>query len=147
MVAGVAALTGFVLWERMVSCPRRPQRGTLPLVDLGLFGSAGFTWGTVLSTLVSFALFGLVFAMPQYFLDVRGLNSLGSGLRMLPMIGGLALGLVIGQRLQTPRKSRTATSSATADPGSPVSPKVLVTAGFAIMAAALAVGAGTTIGS
>ncbi|HEX9067009.1 MAG TPA: MFS transporter, partial [Streptosporangiaceae bacterium] len=105
----------------------------LPLVDLGLFGSAGFTWGTILSTLVSFALFGLVFAMPQYFLDVRGLDSLAAGLRMLPMIGGLAVGLVVGQRLQAPKVL--------------VSPKILVAAGFAVMAAALAIGAGTSAAS
>ncbi len=107
MVAGAAALAAFVVWERLVSRPSRAPRPILPLVDLQLFGSAGFTWGTVLSTLVSFALFGLVFAMPQYFLDV----------------------------------------GAAADSAPPVSPKVLVTAGFAIMAAALAVGAGTTVGS
>ena len=89
MSAGVAALAAFVAWERRVS-----QRQ--PLVDLALFSIAGFTWGTVLSTLVSFALFGLVFAAPQYFLDVRGLNSLAAGLRLLPMIGGLAVGLAIG---------------------------------------------------
>ena len=149
MVAGVAALTGFALWERMVTRPHRPQRGTLPLVDLGLFGSAGFTWGTVLSTLVSFALFGLVFAMPQYFLDVRGLDSLAAGVRMLPMIGGLAVGLLVGQRLQTQRRQRGADSDGAivADPVPPVSPKVLVSVGFAIMAAALAVGASTTIAS
>jgi len=93
---------------------------------------------------VSFALFGLVFAMPQYFLDVRGLDSLGAGLRMLPMIGGLALGLFGGQRLQTPRRRH---PGAAADSAPPVSPKLLVTVGFAIMAAALAVGAGTTVGS
>ncbi len=144
MVAGAAALAAFVVWERLVSRPSRAPRPILPLVDLQLFGSAGFTWGTVLSTLVSFALFGLVFAMPQYFLDVRGLDSLGAGLRMLPMIGGLALGLFGGQRLQTPRQRR---AGAAADSAPPVSPKVLVTAGFAIMAAALAVGAGTTVGS
>ncbi len=85
---------------------------------------------------MSFALFGLVFAMPQYFLDVRGFDSLGAGLRMLPMIGGLAVGLAAGQRLQTPRKRATAT---------PVSPKTLVTAGFVIMAVALAVGTRTTV--
>ena len=39
-------------WERSVS--RRP--GGQPLVQLSLFESAGFTWGTILSTLVSFAL-------------------------------------------------------------------------------------------
>jgi MFS transporter, DHA2 family, multidrug resistance protein len=174
MALGVVALGGFVVWERRVSRPpaagradhgqaglpvsrppaekhahggqagRRPQ----PLVDLGLFGSAGFTWGTILSTLVSFALFGLVFAMPQYFLDVRGFNSLGAGLRMLPMIGGLVIGLVGGQRLQTPRRRPRPQGQAAA--GAPetsaglVSPKVLVAIGFAIMAAALAIGTGTT---
>jgi MFS transporter, DHA2 family, multidrug resistance protein len=138
MSAGALVLIAFALWERRMGQRRRGGAGTLPLVDLTLFQSAGFTWGTVLSTLVSFALFGLVFAMPQYFLDVRGLNSLGAGVRMLPMIGGLAVGLVIGQRLQTPRKSASAPL---------VSPKVLVAGGFAVMAIALAVGTGTTIGS
>jgi DHA2 family multidrug resistance protein-like MFS transporter len=144
MAAGVVALAAFVVSERVISRARRASRPTLPLVDLELFGSAGFTWGTVLSTLVSFALFGLVFAMPQYFLDVRGLDSLGAGLRMLPMIGGLALGLTLGQRLQTPRRQR---AGAPADPAPLVSPKVIVAIGFAIMATALAIGAGTTIGS
>src|SRR5262252_9030558 len=111
MAAGILAIAGFVLWERRVTgagssgSSASAGRDSLPLVDLSLFRSAGFTWATVLSTLVSFALFGLVFAMPQYFRDVRGFNSLGAGIRMLPMIGGLAVGLVIGQRLQTPRKN------------------------------------------
>jgi MFS transporter, DHA2 family, multidrug resistance protein len=149
MAAGVAALAGFVLWEHLVSRPHRTRAGTLPLVDLQLFGSAGFTWGTVLATLVSFALFGLVFAMPQYFLDVRGLDSLAAGVRMLPMIGGLAVGLAAGQRLQTPRRQRGSDSGGAGFPDSapPVSPKILVSAGFAVMAVALAVGAGTTIAS
>ncbi|MGI9006643.1 MAG: MFS transporter [Streptosporangiaceae bacterium] len=120
---------------------------TQPLVDLSLFGSAGFTWGTILATLVSFALFGLVFAMPQYFLDVRGLDSLAAGVRMLPMIGGLAVGLVIGQRLQTPRKSARRAATPSAPPPVPVSPKMLVATGFAIMAAALAIGTGTSLAS
>src|SRR5215469_16903703 len=105
MAAGVVALTAFAAWERRLS-GRRPGGQAQPLIDLRLFGSAGFTWGTVLATLVSFALFGLVFAMPQYFLDVRGLNSLGAGVRMLPMIAGLAVGLLIGQRLAAPRETR-----------------------------------------
>src|SRR5215469_3821133 len=129
MSAGVVALAAFAAWEGRTSGRRSGSR-TLPLVDLKLFGSAGFTWGTVLATLVSFALFGLVFAMPQYFLDVRGLNSLGAGIRMLPMIAGLAVGLAIGQRLQTPRKpgkpaaetSELASPAAASKP--PVSPKI-----------------------
>ncbi len=134
MTAGVIVLSGFVAWERFVS--RRGQ----PLVDLTLFRSAGFTWGTLLSTMVSFALFGITFAMPQYFLDVRGLNSLDSGVRMLAMIGGLIVGLGIGQRLQSVRKAGRGEL-----PRGPIAgPKPIGAAGFAIMALALAIGAGTT---
>ncbi len=138
MAAGAVVLAAFAAWERRVA--RTKSGGHLPVVDLDLFSSAGFTWGTVLATLVSFALFGLVFAMPLYFREVRALDALGAGLRMLPMIGGLAIGLVIGQRLQTPRKT-------VASQAPPVSPKILVAAGFAVMAAALAAGAGTTVTS
>jgi MFS transporter, DHA2 family, multidrug resistance protein len=135
MAAGVVLLAGFVCWQRRLG--RRAEG--VPLVDLTLFRSAGFSWGTILATLVSFALFGLVFAMPQYFLDVRGFDSLGAGIRLLPMIGGLAVGLAIGQRLQTPRK---AAGGGPAGPP-PVSAKVLTAIGFAIMAVGLALGTGT----
>src|SRR5580693_1692271 len=137
IVAGVVVLIGFVFWERRVS--RRP--GGQPLVQLSLFESAGFTWGTILSTLVSFALFGILFAMPLYFRDVRGLDSLGAGLRLLPMIGGMVVGMVASTRLQTRPKGSEAGSEAR------VGAKALVTAGFGVMAAALAVGAFTSVTS
>src|ERR1700722_10031934 len=138
MAAGLLVLAAFVAWERVVS-----RRGGLPLVDLGLFESRGFTWGTTLSTMISFALFGLTFAMPQYFLDVKGFDSLASGIRLLPLIGGLAVGLGLGQRLQSPRKSR--------DGGPDRPPLVGVrpigAGGFSIMAVALAVGTATSAAS
>jgi MFS transporter, DHA2 family, multidrug resistance protein len=139
IAGGVAILAGFVLWERRVS--RRP--GGQPLVELTLFRSPAFTWGTILSTLVSFALFGILFAMPLYFRDVRGLDSLGAGLRLLPMIGGMVVGMAAGTRLQSPPKAARA-----ADPAAPAGPRVgakaLVATGFALMAAALASGAFTS---
>jgi DHA2 family multidrug resistance protein-like MFS transporter len=138
LIGGAAVLAAFYLWERGIA--RRP--GGQPLVQLSLFESAGFTWGTILSTLVSFALFGILFAMPLYFRDVRGLDSLGAGVRLLPMIGGMVVGMIVGTRLQTPRKTPDGT------PGtSLVGAKVLVTVGFVVMAAALAAGASTTIHS
>ena len=109
-MAGVVVLIAFVAWERRVS--RRP--GGQPLVQLSLFKSAGFTWGTILSTLVSFALFGILFAMPLYFRDVRGLDSLGAGVRLLPMIGGMVVGMVAGTRLQSPVKTADGTPGAPA---------------------------------
>ena len=90
--------------------PPRPRRGTVrPLIELRLFRSAGFTWGTVLATLVSFAMFGLFFTMPQYFQEVRGVNALGSGLRLLPMIGGMVIGMIGGTR--SPRRARRPTAA------------------------------------
>jgi MFS transporter, DHA2 family, multidrug resistance protein len=138
MIGGVVVLAAFFLWERRVS--RRP--GGQPLVQLSLFESAGFTWGTILATLVSFALFGILFAMPLYFREVRGLDSLGAGIRLLPMIGGMLVGMIAGTRLNSPRKAPDGTSTPP-----PVGAKVLVTGGFAVMAVALAVGAFTTVDS
>ena len=107
-----------------------------------MFRSAGFTWGTILSTLVSFALFGIFFAMPQYFQEVRGVNAMGSGLRLLPMIGGMVIGMIGGTRLASPRKTADGTVRAPL-----ASAKRLVTVGFAIMAMTLGFGATTTVTS
>ena len=135
MTAGAAAVVLFVASERSVK-----RAGRLPLVDIDLFRSAGFTWGTTLATMISFALFGLTFAMPQFFLDVKGLNSLGSGVRMLPMIGGLAVGLAVGQRLQSVRKARDG------GPDKPplVGARPMGAIGFAIMGVALGIGTATS---
>ena len=153
IAAGVAVLAVFVAWERWLTGRNEPGDGSeaarggrgsrvRPLIELRLFRSAGFTWGTVLSTLVSFAMFGIFFAMPQYFQEVRGVNAMGSGLRLLPMIGGMVIGMIGGTRLASPRKA--------AD-GMVLAPlanaKALVTVGFAIMAMTLGFGATTTVDS
>ena len=88
MVAGLAILVVFVVWERSLS--RRPE--TQPLVDLNLFRSARFTWGTILQAFGVFAMFGLLFAVPQFLQAIRGVDAMGSGLRLLPLLGGLAVG-------------------------------------------------------
>jgi MFS transporter, DHA2 family, multidrug resistance protein len=139
IVAGLLVLAAFVRWEQHVGNGGRGQ----PLVDLSLFRSAGFTWGTTLATMISFALFGLTFAMPQFFLDVKGVNSLASGIRMLPLIGGLAIGLGFGQRLQSLRKSR----DGGIDRPPLAGPRSVGAGGFAIMAIALAAGTATSAAS
>ncbi|WP_330183231.1 MFS transporter [Nocardia sp. NBC_01503] len=83
VAAGVALLGAFIGWQR---------RAEHPLVDLGLFSAPGFRWGTVYMVIVNFAMFGLFFTMPQYFQSVLGTDTLGSGLRLLPLIGGLLVG-------------------------------------------------------
>jgi hypothetical protein len=124
MLAGAGVLVAFVGWERRVA--RRPAGQ--PLIDLSLFGSASFTWGTILATMVSFAMFGLLFAVPQYFQAVRGADAMGAGLRLLPLIGGLMMGAVAADRL-APRVGAKATAAL----------------GFALMAAGLAAGATTSL--
>jgi MFS transporter, DHA2 family, multidrug resistance protein len=145
IAAGAVLLGAFVAWERRLtsrlaaSADHAGAGGSRlrPLIELGLFRSAGFTWGTVLSTLVSFALFGLFFAMPQYFQEVRGVDAMGSGLRLLPMIGGMVVGMISSTRLASPRQA----ADGSGDIAPRASAKALVTIGFAVMALALAMGA------
>src|SRR5579862_4638675 len=149
IAAGVAVLAVLVGWERWLTGRWQAGAGddlrggkVRPLIELRLFRSAGFTWGTALATLVSFAMFGIFFVMPQYFQEVRGADAMGSGLRLLPMIGGMVIGMIGGTRLATPRKAGDG-------PARPplAGAKALVTIGFTLMAAALAVGATTTASS
>jgi MFS transporter, DHA2 family, multidrug resistance protein len=129
IVAGAVVLGLFVAWERWLT---RRGGSVRPLIELRLFRSAGFTWGTTLATLVSFAMFGIFYAMPQYFQEVQSANAMGSGLRLLPMIGGLVVGMIGSTRLATKGLA---------------SVKALVTVGFTIMAVALAFGTTTTAAS
>jgi len=150
IAAGAAVLGVFVAFQRRLTGRERAGTGRVrPLIELGLFRSAAFTWGTLLATLVSFAMFGIFFAMPQYFQEVQGTNAMGSGLRLLPMIGGLVVGMIGSTRLATPRKAPVSGDGASRGgaSGQPRAPlagvKGLVAAGFTIMAVALAAGATT----
>jgi MFS transporter, DHA2 family, multidrug resistance protein len=167
IAAGAVVLALLVAWERWLTSRDTSVR---PLIELRLFRSAGFTWGTILTTLVSFAMFGLFFAMPQYFQEIRGVNAMGSGLRLLPMIGGLVIGMIGSTVLARGDESAPVRGGSTPPdpPGRPpregiasprhaadgsqvaaprASAKALVATGFAIMAAGLAVGATTKTGS
>ncbi|WP_107654303.1 DHA2 family efflux MFS transporter permease subunit [Nocardia suismassiliense] len=121
VVAGLLLLGAFVGWQR---------RTTHPLVDLSLFESAGFRWGTALSIIVNFAMFGMFFTAPQYFQAVLGTDALGSGLRLLPLIGGL----IVGSRIVDRALPKLGT-------------RVMLGLGFALLAGALALGALTSVDS
>ena len=114
----MALLAGFVLWER---------RTASPLVDLSLFASPSFTWGATLATAVNFTMFGVLFTVPQLFQAVNGTDALGTGLRLLPMIGGLVVGARIGGKL-----------------AEAVGAKIVVAAGFALLVAGFVIGSATT---
>jgi EmrB/QacA subfamily drug resistance transporter len=126
MVCGVAVLVGFFFWEGRLR--RRPEGR--PLLDLALFRSRSYTWGVILSAIAIFAMFGVLFTMPQYFQGVLGTSPMGSGLRLLPMIGGLVLAAVPADRIARL-----------------VGAKIAVAVGFAILAAGLLIGTRTSVGS
>ncbi|MFC6020547.1 MFS transporter [Plantactinospora solaniradicis] len=123
---GVVLLAAFVACERQLG--RRPA--IRPLVDLALFRSASFTWATLLATLVTFGLLGALFALPQYFQAVLDADALGTGLRLLPLIGGLVTGARLASRLVPRLGARTP-----------------VTAGFLVLAAGLFAGTATGAGT
>ena len=126
MIGGLALLGTFFAWERYLS--RRP--GRQPLLDLGLFGSASFTWGVLLAAFAVLSMIGVLFTMPQYFQGVAGADAMGSGLRLLPIIGGLVVGAVPAERVV--RR---------------IGAKLTAAAGFVLLAAGLALGATTGVGS
>jgi len=78
--AAAVLLTGLVLRER------RMER---PMLDMTLLAQRGFLFNTVAATLVMFVLSGLLFVLPPYLQAVLGNDALGTGLRLLPMMGGL----------------------------------------------------------
>jgi EmrB/QacA subfamily drug resistance transporter len=119
MVAGVALLAAFAAWELHLT--RRPDGQ--PLVDLSLFRSARFTWGTILQAFGIFAMFGLLFAAPQFFQAILGVDAMGSGVRLVPLMAGLALGAGLADRV-----------------ASRVTAKLTVALGFSILSAGLVLG-------
>jgi hypothetical protein len=100
------------------------------MVDVRLFRSPSYLWGVLLATVVSFAHFGVLFVTPQYFEAVEGADALGTGLRLLPLIGGLVVGARVGGVL-LPRAGV----------------RLLGTAGLLVLAGGLLLGVSTGTGS
>jgi MFS transporter, DHA2 family, multidrug resistance protein len=126
IAAGLALLAGFVAWERRLST--RP--GGQPLVDPALFRSRAYTWGVILIAVAILAMMGVLFTMPQYFQGVVGTDAMGSGVRLLALVGGLIVGALPADRVA--RR---------------LGAKLTVCAGFVMLAAGLALGARTRVGS
>ena len=111
--AGLVVLTAFVAWELRVRDP---------MIDLHLFARPQFLWASIAGVLVTFGMLGLLFVVPQYLQFVAGHDALGTGIRLLPLIGGLIVGAPAGERLA-------------------------VSAGLAVLAAGVAIGALTDLQS
>jgi len=126
IVLGIAILAGFLAWERRLT--RRP--GGQPLLDMTLFSSASFTWGAIFAAMSFLSLIGVLFAMPQYFQGVLGTTAMGSGLRLLPLVGGVLIGAVPAAEI-----------------AKLVGAKIAVAVGFGLLVLGLCLGAGTSVDS
>jgi len=122
IVAGAVILTAFVVWDL-----RQPS----PFVDLGNFRSRGFSWATMAFVVTGFGLFGVMFILTPFLQIVEGSDAQATGIKLLPLIGGVILGAGAGNVLAARLGQR-----------------VAVSAGLAITAAALVgfsqIGAGTS---
>ena len=126
LLIGLTAVGVFLWWEHLLE--RRP--GGQPLVDLSLFRSPSFTWGVILFAVLTLALVGLLFTMPQYFQAVMGTSPEGSGLRLMPVVGGMLVGLVPAARLVKA-----------------IGAKFAAAAGFVVLGTGLAIASTTTLSS
>lgn len=89
---GIILLIGFVFYQ---------NRTAHPLVDATLFRSRSFAGGTLIGAIISFSLFGVLFALPQYLQAILEVDSLGAGLRLLPLVIGLLIGTPISDVAQS----------------------------------------------
>ncbi|MET8974699.1 MFS transporter [Streptomyces sp. NPDC004539] len=122
MVAlSVVLLTGLVLRERGAA---------RPMLDMSLLAQRGFLFNTLAATLVMFVLSGLMFVLPQYLQAVLGNDALGTGVRLLPMMGGL----IVAARAAQPVVERFGARS-------------VVSAGLAVLAFSAILGSRTTVDS
>jgi EmrB/QacA subfamily drug resistance transporter len=90
IIGGALVLTAFVIWDL-----RHPS----PFVDLKNFRNRGFTWATMAFAVTGFGLFGVMFILTPYIQIVLGNDAQATGIRLLPLIGGVVVGAVVGNVL------------------------------------------------
>ncbi|MGW0649752.1 DHA2 family efflux MFS transporter permease subunit [Streptomyces umbrinus] len=108
----------------------RERRSVRPMLDMSLLAHRGFLLNAVAATLVMFVLSGLMFVLPQYLQAVLGNDALGTGVRMLPMMGGL----MVAARAAQPVVERFGSRG-------------VVSAGLVVLAFAALLGSRTTVES
>ena len=112
---GVALLGAFAAIER---------RATEPILPPALVRDEVFRVAGLLSLIVGFALFGAVTFLPLYFQTVHADSPTVSGLRLIPMMGGVvATSLVSGQLISRTGRYR----------AFPIAGTVVVTAGMLLL--------------
>jgi MFS family permease len=102
VLAGLALLAGFVVWEQ-----RRARLGHDQLLDTTLLRAAQLRAG--LATLLGqqLVLMGAFFVIPVYLQVVLGLDAFETGKRLLPLSAAMLVFALLGPRLAARRSPRT----------------------------------------
>jgi EmrB/QacA subfamily drug resistance transporter len=86
----VVALVAFLAVER---------RASEPVLPLHLFGNRAFSVTSAVGLIVGFAMFGSVVYLPVFLQVIKGASPTGSGMQMLPMMGGMLLSSIVSGQL------------------------------------------------
>jgi EmrB/QacA subfamily drug resistance transporter len=108
----------------------RERRTARPMLDMTLLAHRGFLFNALAATLVMFTLSGLLFVLPPYLQAVLGQDAFGTGLRLLPMMGGL----MVAAKGAQPVVAR-------------FGARPVVSAGLVVLAFSALLGSRTTVGS
>jgi EmrB/QacA subfamily drug resistance transporter len=90
-VVGAVGLVAFIAAERRI--------GDDALLPLRFFRSTVFSLTSTVGFVVGMAMFGGIAMLPLYLQIVKGVTPTGSGLRMLPLMGGLIVSSIVSGRL------------------------------------------------
>ena len=91
-IAGVVLLGAFVWWE---------TKAAEPLLPLSLFRSSVFSVANAMGFTIGMAMFGAIIFIPLYLQLVYGATPTSSGLRLLPLMGGLLVAAILSGRAIT----------------------------------------------
>ncbi len=102
--AAAALLTGAFVWRELTAA--------YPLLDFSVFRNRRFSLGAGSISIGSFGLMGLIFGFTQYMQFVQGYSALETGVRLLPLVAGIALGARGGEKLNRRYGTRVVVASA-----------------------------------
>lgn len=91
MIAGSLMLLGGFVWREFFA--------TEPILPMSLFKNPIFTVASAISFLVGLAMFGAIIFMPVFLQIVQGVTPTQAGLKMIPMMAGMASASFVVGRL------------------------------------------------
>ncbi|HJR65870.1 MAG TPA: MDR family MFS transporter [Gemmatimonadaceae bacterium] len=83
----------------LVACLLVERRAEEPVVPLHLFRNRSFAVTSAIGLIVGFAMFGSVTYLPLFLQVVKGSSPTGSGLQLVPMMGGMLTSSIVSGQL------------------------------------------------